>query len=389
MKNLSLPGNLPAAVLVLPRPNWRQVLQAVCIILSAYLFLCIVGAASSYADALRRGVAPGGFGGHLYGWLFATQLMIYYSCALYAYTSHHPNLMRKPSALLMIYVATLLFFLPLELLFQAAVLLHDKGKPLSVAMLLQTFWNTNKFFWFLDFAVLSCAFIAQLSASHWQYGRWREQLLHQAHADNLNLHLQLEQQRLLALRGQLEPHFMFNALNAISALVRSDDKKVALSGISRLSELLRYALLASERETVSLRQELQFIDDYLALQRLRYEERLQFVREVSEDLLRAECPPLILQPLVENALRHDLDCHTGASDIRLEIVAKQEMLCLRLCNRVHADVGDNPGLGLGLRQTQTRLELVYGAQGRMQTGIVNGRFVVELEMPLFRDVEDA
>jgi hypothetical protein len=109
---------------------------------------------------------------------------------------------------------------------------------------------------------------------------------------------------------------IFNALNAISALVREGDKAVSLQGISRLSDLLRYALSASLRDAVSLGEELQFVHDYTALQRLRYGERLQINIDGDGDAAQLHdvpCPPLLLQPLIENALRHDLDSHRAAA----------------------------------------------------------------------------
>jgi two-component system sensor histidine kinase AlgZ len=135
---------------------------------------------------------------------------------------------------------------------------------------------------------------------------------------------------MLALRAQFEPHFLFNALNAISALVRDGDRGLALGGIGRLSDLLRYALSASVREDVTVAAELQFVRDYLDLQRLRYGERLQVQIDGEDSLLHeVECPPLLLQPLIENALRHDLDCREGPSDIRCGFVQDGEVLAIR------------------------------------------------------------
>jgi two-component system sensor histidine kinase AlgZ len=162
-------------------------------------------------------------------------------------------------------------------------------------------------------------FAAILAIHYWRQARERELAWQRSQTDMLNLRLALEEQRMLALRAQLEPHFLFNALNAISALVRDGDKPLALGGIGRLSDLLRYALSASVRNNrATVAAELQFVRDYLDLQRLRYGERLQVRIDGDDDLLHeVECPPLLLQPLIENALRHDLDCRDGPSDIRL------------------------------------------------------------------------
>jgi len=187
---------------------------------------------------------------------------------------------------------------------------------------------------------------------------------------------------MLALRAQLEPHFLFNALNAISALVRDDDKALALNGIGRLSDLLRYALSASVKSSATVAAELQFVRDYLDLQRLRYGERLRVHIEGDEALLHeVECPPLMLQPLIENALRHDLDCHAGPSDIRLAFARVGELLAIRVTNPLNAQASPNPGAGLGLANTRDRLRLMHPG-ATLQAGAQGERYVAEVRLPL-------
>jgi len=204
----------------------------------------------------------------------------------------------------------------------------------------------------------------------------------QALTDNLHLSLELERQRMLALRAQLEPHFIFNALNAISALVRTSDGDLALNGINRLSDLLRYALTASGRDWVSVGEELAFVGDYLALQRLRYRARLQVQMDIG-DVHGGECPPLLLQPLIENALRHDLDCHEGDSDIRIHMQRDGAQLHIRISNPVTADASPNPGLGMGLANTRARLQLAYGGEASLDSALRDGRYEVAIRMPLY------
>jgi two-component system sensor histidine kinase AlgZ len=129
---------------------------------------------------------------------------------------------------------------------------------------------------------------------------------------------------------------------------------------------------------VTLADECQFVSDYLALQKLRYRERLRVHIDAS---VQAEIPPLLLQPLIENALRHDLDCHTGASDIRLSFAVDGEQLNIRVCNPCAEQAPANPGLGLGLRQTRARLSLAYGERASLASGVRDGRFVVDISLP--------
>ena len=213
--------------------------------------------------------------------------------------------------------------------------------------------------------------------AQWLYMAWLR-----SQTDMLGLRLALEEQRLLALRAQLEPHFLFNALNAISALVRDGDKTLALGGIGRLSDLLRYALTASVRNTATVADELAFVRDYLDLQRLRYGERLRVHIDGDSELLdQVACPSLLLQPLIENALRHDLDCREGPGDIRLAFERDGDTLCIRVANPAGAGVPANPGAGLGLANTRDRLRLMHPSAS-LQAGLQGDRFVAEVRLPL-------
>jgi LytS/YehU family sensor histidine kinase len=164
--------------------------------------------------------------------------------------------------------------------------------------------------------------------------------------------------------------------------VRGGDSALALGGITRLSELLRYALAASVRDTVSVADELQFVRDYLDLQGLRYGERLRVSIDGESALLHeADCPPLLLQPLVENALRHDLDCHGGSSDIRLRFERSGDSLLIQVSNPVSGLSSPNPGAGLGLSNTRDRLRIMHPGAS-LHAGPADGRFVAEVRLPL-------
>lgn len=229
----------------------------------------------------------------------------------------------------------------------------------------------------------STATVAAILAVHYsRQARERELAWQRTRTDLLDLRLALEEQRMLALRAQLEPHFLFNALNAISALVRGGDTALALGGIGRLSELLRYALAASTRSSSTVAEELAFVRGYLDLQRLRYGERLQVRIEGDGPTLHdAACPPLLLQPLIENALRHDLDCRAGPGDIRLTFARMGSDLAIRVTNPAGPGTPANPGAGLGLANTRERLRLMHPGAS-LQAGLQGERFVAEVRLPL-------
>lgn len=306
--------------------------------------------------------------------------------ALYMVLWHWPALLERARSLAALYATTLLLFAPFDALYRVGWPSTAAARAASPEALAGMVGAIPGFEWFVDGVLLTATFAVQAALCAWRQGRARERALDLADKENLRLRLELEQLRMLGLRAQLEPHFLFNALNAISALVRSDDRKTALAGIGRLSGLLRYALTASAREWVSLGEELAFVQDYLALQQLRYGARMRVDIGVGDDaILAAACPPLLLQPLVENALRHDLDCHGGASDIVLRCNGSGQALSIVISNPVPAPMpaggAANPGLGLGLRHTEASLALAFGTRASLRTHVNDGRFVVELHLP--------
>lgn len=172
------------------------------------------------------------------------------------------------------------------------------------------------------------------------------------------LESQLAQSQLAALKAQLHPHFLFNTLNTISALVH-DDPDAADRMIARLSELLRSSLETNARQEVSLRRELALLDRYLAIEQVRFADRLNVSWEIQPEALAASVPNLLLQPLVENAIRHGLA--DRIDNALLEIRAVRDGASLQLSV---ADNGcgppANPRAGVGLSNTRARLRQLYG-----------------------------
>ena len=183
------------------------------------------------------------------------------------------------------------------------------------------------------------------------------------------------------MRGQLEPHFLFNALSAIAGLVRSNDQRVAIDAIGQLSAQLRHAVAASQQDWSTIGEELEFVRGYLALQALRYPDRLDTQCEASGDVAAIVCPPLIIQPLVENAIRHDLECHHERSKIVVAVASSASGATITVRNTMHPGAPANPGLGLGLRAVRDRLALLYGPVAYLEAGPIDGEFVVHLFLP--------
>ncbi|HEY0544806.1 MAG TPA: histidine kinase [Pyrinomonadaceae bacterium] len=191
------------------------------------------------------------------------------------------------------------------------------------------------------------------------------------------LKAQLAQAQLESLKMQLHPHFLFNTLHTIAGLVRSNEPRPAVNMIAGLSDLLRRALESASEQEVPLREELKFIELYLDIQKARFPDRLKVRLEVAPETLDALVPNLILQPLVENAIRHGISLNDSSGVIVIDTYCDDEMLHIRVCD-------DGPGLqsgwrmeeseGIGLANTSERLKHLYGAEHRfdLRNGATGG-----------------
>lgn len=189
--------------------------------------------------------------------------------------------------------------------------------------------------------------------------------------------------RLNALVAELHPHFLFNALNNLAELVHHDPAR-AEAMLLHLSSLLQATLTTSRQRTVPLAEELQLLDDYLAIQRMRFEDRLQVTSHIEPSVMTARIPPMLLQPLVENAVVHGIEGRAGASQLRLAVRANAGMVEVEV-----DDDGPGPGgsthrgTGTGLRNVQGRLTALYGDVATAELkGLPEGGARVTLRFPL-------
>jgi signal transduction histidine kinase len=211
------------------------------------------------------------------------------------------------------------------------------------------------------------------------YHRFRER---ERRASELEAHL--AQARLQALKTQLHPHFLFNTLNGIAALIY-EDPKAAHRMLARLSELLRISLQDSGAQEVALRCELEFGRRYLELEQIRLGERLAVDFDIAPDTLEACVPNLLLQPLLENAIKHAIAPFSGPGRLGVCSRRDNQTLLLRVTDNGPGLALPNDGperLGVGLNNTRARLKELYGnAHGiRLKNG-ENGGLVVEMTIP--------
>lgn len=230
--------------------------------------------------------------------------------------------------------------------------------------------------WLLDSSVyflILCLVTARDYSRRFQAEQLKSSQLNAALADS----------QLSALKMQLHPHFLFNTLNSISTLMH-EDVRAADEMVARLGYFLRLTLENSGEQVVTLAQEMNFINSYLEIESVRFGERLKLEKEIAPDVLRAQVPNLILQPLIENAIKHGVSQQIRPGKIIIR--ARRENAKLQL--EVEDDGpglqngNGNGGTGIGLKNTRARLRTLYGDAQRVEIkNAVPQGVVVTLELP--------
>jgi two-component system sensor histidine kinase AlgZ len=185
--------------------------------------------------------------------------------------------------------------------------------------------------------------------------------------------------RLTELQARIRPHFLFNTLNSAIALVRAEPAK-AEALLEDLSDLFREALKDSD-EPVSLGDEIKLAQRYLAIEQVRFGERLRVQWALDPQAMGAKLPPLLLQPLVENAVRHGVEPSALGADVRISTQRRGSVVVIKVTNTVPSGQGV-AGQGLAQRNVRERLALLHDVQGQFRTGLHSGVYQVRMEVPL-------
>jgi LytS/YehU family sensor histidine kinase len=201
--------------------------------------------------------------------------------------------------------------------------------------------------------------------------------------DTLRLEAVVKSLELKTIKSHINPHFIFNALNSIRALVDENPER-ARTAITELSNILRSSMHAEKMETVPLKQELDIVKDYLALEHMRFEERLQIEMDIDEDTLNQPIPPMMLQTLVENAIKHGISKHVNGGTIKIisDFREDHHELIVQNSGSLNGYVLHNKE-GFGIKSTQDRLNLLYQGKANFQIRDVDGGMVEsKIIMPL-------
>jgi signal transduction histidine kinase len=282
---------------------------------------------------------------------------------------------------LAVHIAAALFFSVVHLFCMLGVrslLWTDAGKSPTVSW---TAFAQRQYLMQLDWLLMTYSAIIGLSYALDYRRESQARAIKEA-----TLETRLVEARLKTLQAELHPHFLFNTLHAISTLVHTSPD-AADRMISRLSDLLRLTFDGTGAPAVSLQEELEFLQKYLEIEQIRFQDRLSVLYDVDSETLDAEVPRLILQPLVENAIKHGVSPRSGRGLIQISSRVHDNALWIEVKdNGVGLDGTSRSRLhtGVGLANTRARLECLYGTAHRLEFSEGSEGLAVQLQIPLTR-----
>jgi len=211
--------------------------------------------------------------------------------------------------------------------------------------------------------------------------------LKQKEQEKRELEFQNKEIQFSLLKSQINPHFLFNTLNSISMLMSSSKEK-ARAMISQLSDIFRYALDSSRDEVVTLKDEMEFIENYIRIQKVRFQERLNFETDIDEDCNQLKLPPMVLQPLVENAVKHGIDPKDDGGTIRLKVTKNKTAVRFTvedngLGSRSRPADGKK-STGIGLKNSDQRLRTMFGNRSGIRVHRDENGFRASFKIPIIQ-----
>jgi two-component sensor histidine kinase len=349
--------------------RWIARLRGVAIAAAAISLVSLVGALSTLLRTRSGEVSPPA------GWFWTTMAGVpvwaLIAPALFALSRRFPLGPRRLALPLALHLLALAAVLMLD---GAANWVLSHGLHLGRAF---TYWQHLWRFFFIDVFLYAGVVAVEHAFRYYQ-------LYVERRRSESDLEAQLSRAQLQALQMQLRPHFLFNALNTISGLVRVGENQAAVTMIAGLGELLRLLLRSDGAQEVPVRQELDLIQRYLRIEQARFGEQLSVDVTVQPGVEEALVPNLILQPLVENAVRHGIG--SAAANGRVSVVVEREGATLRLevrdSGEARGEEREGGAGGIGLSNTRARLERLYGRAHRFDLLRTAGGTAAVIEIPL-------
>lgn len=213
---------------------------------------------------------------------------------------------------------------------------------------------------------------------------YQQEKIHAAKLNEELLKVQID-----VLRNQLQPHFLFNTLNLISSTMYQDVDK-ADSIIARLGDLLRYALATEKKPWVKLAEEMAVMESFLMIAQLRFGEKMATQITIAPEANNLMIPAMLLQPLLENAVKYGIEPSDNNEKISLDATLKNNMLEITIGNPIHAKVDEKTSFGIGLKNTKERLALLYGDKASFSITTLNAdSVIVKITLPQLRQSEIA
>jgi LytS/YehU family sensor histidine kinase len=223
------------------------------------------------------------------------------------------------------------------------------------------------------------ALIAIARAFYIYLNKQSENIIRQKDVELAQMNAMHKQAELQSLQAKINPHFLYNALNSIASLATTDAKKTEQMALS-LSDFFKYAINREQKQFNSLLEELNAIRTYLDIEKVRFGDRLSFEIDCPEELMNVQIPQLLIQPLVENAIKHGLSKITEKGLIRISVSREEKQLKIRIYDNGPA-FPEGPLTGYGIQNTQERLSLLYVEKGSINWQNGEDKFI-EVCLPI-------
>lgn len=242
---------------------------------------------------------------------------------------------------------------------------HEKPLEMNSAFILSQIINSLFFFFFW----IILYFVIKLILRY-----------NQNNVERLKLKTSLRESQLNTLKGQINPHFMFNSLNNIRGLMLEDVEK-SRDMITRLSEMLRYSLTKNNLDKIALSEELEMVENYIELSKIQFENRLIFNQKVDSKILNCEIPPMLIQMLIENAIKHGISNLPNGGEVSLSINKEEDNLIIEVKNTGKL-ITDKTSTKVGIENIKKRLHLMYREKSKFSLTEKDENVVARITIPL-------